>query len=429
MSTRLPKLPTWASNANDNVQPTSTEIQDGWPLSQTPPSRQRFNWFFNLVHNAVAYLTRRGISDWADDEDYLIGDKAMGSDLKTYIAIQASTNKDPVSEPTYWAPWALTQDDADTRYALKNGDDNQLFAVEDAVNPKDAINQQTGDDRYVQLITQGQSVTNQALITVVGNRKHINSADVLYEYTVDADFIEAAIRFVSGGGGGGSAGGTNNNGNEDYGTAGGGGGGSGCGCVITLSTLTVGTILRFNIGAGGQGGAAVGIGSSGNDGIPANASYFEVQDPTEGIILRVDLPGGAEGGHSPRGGINSCTNSAGGASVSAVLTIAQFHSPTLFNGSAGIGGFCNGGQGGNGGAGGAIIPAPNDNATIGGAAGLNGNPGTTGGDGFYLTSYPYSLGMGGGGGGGCSAGQQTGGAGGHGAPGGLIMKVQKRNYR
>lgn len=140
MSTRPPKLPTWASGAGDNVQPTNGEITAGWPTSQTPPSRQRFNWFFNLVMNGVQYLIRRGISDWTSDEDYSIGDKSMGSDLKTYIAIQASTNKDPVTEPTYWAPWALTQGDADTRYALKNGDDGEVFQVADATNPKDAVN-------------------------------------------------------------------------------------------------------------------------------------------------------------------------------------------------------------------------------------------------------------------------------------------------
>lgn len=139
MSTRPPKLPTWASGAGDNVQPTNGEITSGWPESQTPPSRQRFNWFFNLVMNGVQYLVRRGISDWASDEDYVIGDKSMGSDLKTYIAIQPNTNKDPVSETTYWAPWALTQDDADERYALKNGDETERFMVARAENSNEAI--------------------------------------------------------------------------------------------------------------------------------------------------------------------------------------------------------------------------------------------------------------------------------------------------
>ena len=430
MSTRPPKLPTWASGAGDNVQPTNGEITAGWPASQTPPSRQRFNWFFNLVMNGVQYLVRRGISDWTSDEDYSIGDKSMGSDLKTYIAIQASTNKDPVSEPTYWAPWALTQDDADTRYALKNGDDTEVFEVADAVDPQDAIPLGQADDRYLQYVTPGQPISSLELeAAVIGNRKHISTADVVYEYTVDQDFIAAFLRVVSGGGGGGSGGGTANNASEDYGSAGGGGGSSGCGVVLHLSGLIIGTIIRVTIGASGTGGAQTGNGQAGLAGSAANTTTIDIIDPYGNNILQIVLPGGNPGAGSPPGGVNSCTGAAGGAGPAARIAIAQYHYGHLFNGSNGAPGLCNGGIGGPGGDGGIITPLPNDNATTAAAGGAVGAPGQTGGDGFYLQAYPYSLGMGGGGGGGVPAGNTQGGAGGHGAPGGVIMKVQKRNYR
>ena len=212
MSTRPPKLPTWASGAGDNVQPTNGEITSGWPASQTPPSRQRFNWFFNLVMNGIQYLVRRGISDWTSDEDYSIGDKSMGSDLKTYIAIQASTNKDPVSEPTYWAPWALTQDDADTRYALKNGEDTEIFEVADAVNSKDAVNLEVLETILNLAPTQQILSVN----TATGNQSST--------YNIPAGCKELFIAVNAAGGYGGGSG-----------INGGGGGGGGGGAYLRLT--------------------------------------------------------------------------------------------------------------------------------------------------------------------------------------------------
>lgn len=105
--TKPPVLPAWAESG-DVVQPTNPEIQTGWPLSNVPPSRQRFNWLLNFLANGVRYLTRRGLPDWAADETYEIGDRVQGPDGLTYKALTQNTNKSPASNPSDWARWGFT---------------------------------------------------------------------------------------------------------------------------------------------------------------------------------------------------------------------------------------------------------------------------------------------------------------------------------
>lgn len=105
--TRPTVLPVWAE-AGDKVQPTDAEIQTGWPLSNVPPSRQRFNWIFNWLANGIRYLTRRGMPDWAATEAYEIGDRVQASDGMTYVAKTANTNKDPLTNAADWERWGYT---------------------------------------------------------------------------------------------------------------------------------------------------------------------------------------------------------------------------------------------------------------------------------------------------------------------------------
>lgn len=99
-------LPPWA-DAGDKVQPTNAEIQTGWPLSNVPPSRQRFNWLLNWLMNGVRYLTRRGLPDYDAAETYMIGDRVIGDDGKTYRSIQDdNTNHAPSASPLWWEEWA-----------------------------------------------------------------------------------------------------------------------------------------------------------------------------------------------------------------------------------------------------------------------------------------------------------------------------------
>lgn len=95
-------LPVWAESG-DKVQPSNTEIQTGWPLSNVPPARQRFNWFFNYVMNAVRYFSRRGLPDWDAAETYATGDIGIGDDGKIYRSkINSNLNNVPSSSPSAW---------------------------------------------------------------------------------------------------------------------------------------------------------------------------------------------------------------------------------------------------------------------------------------------------------------------------------------
>lgn len=104
--TKPPVLPAWAETG-DKVQPTNAEIQAGWPLSNVPPARQRWNWILNFVANGIRYLTRRGLPDWANDETYEIGDCTRGPDGLSYKALTQNINKTPADNPTDWELWAF----------------------------------------------------------------------------------------------------------------------------------------------------------------------------------------------------------------------------------------------------------------------------------------------------------------------------------
>jgi hypothetical protein len=104
--TKPPVLPAWAE-AGDKVQPSNAEIQAGWPLSNVPPSRQRFNWLLNFLANGIRYLTRRGMPDYGADETYMIGDRVIGDDGKTYRCIQDNNiGNAPSTSPLWWEEWA-----------------------------------------------------------------------------------------------------------------------------------------------------------------------------------------------------------------------------------------------------------------------------------------------------------------------------------
>lgn len=106
--TKPPVLPAWA-DAGDKVQPSNAELSVGWPVSSTPPSRQRFNWIFNYVANAVRYFSRRGMPDYDSVETYMIGDRVIGDDGKTYkCLVDNTTGLAPSTNPAKWARWGFT---------------------------------------------------------------------------------------------------------------------------------------------------------------------------------------------------------------------------------------------------------------------------------------------------------------------------------
>jgi hypothetical protein len=104
-----PVLPTWA-DSGDQVQPSNAEIQVGWPLTNTPPARQRWNWLLNYLMNGVRYFARRGMPDYGADETYMTGDRVIGDDGKTYRSIQdTNLNHTPSSSPLWWERWGFSK--------------------------------------------------------------------------------------------------------------------------------------------------------------------------------------------------------------------------------------------------------------------------------------------------------------------------------
>lgn len=108
-TTRPSVLPTWA-DAGVKQQPTDSELLVGWPVTDIPPSRERFNWFFNFAANAVRYLSRRGLSDWIANETYTIGDRCISPvDQKTYKStVVDNINFEPTLNVAKWERWGWT---------------------------------------------------------------------------------------------------------------------------------------------------------------------------------------------------------------------------------------------------------------------------------------------------------------------------------
>lgn len=106
-------LPAWAESG-DTIQPSNAEIQEGWPLSNTPPSRQRFNWILNWISNGVRYLMQLGVPEWDTDEPYRIGSRVQYSG-KTYKAIAVNSGDQPDISPASWVRWGFDDDEIQPR--------------------------------------------------------------------------------------------------------------------------------------------------------------------------------------------------------------------------------------------------------------------------------------------------------------------------
>lgn len=104
--TQPPVKPVWAetaTNPTDIVAPTDGYIQTGWPLSATPPSRQRFNWILNFLSGGMRYIMRRGVCDWAATETYELHDIVRGANFLLYRSrVATNLNFTPASNPSKW---------------------------------------------------------------------------------------------------------------------------------------------------------------------------------------------------------------------------------------------------------------------------------------------------------------------------------------
>ncbi|HUH47850.1 MAG TPA: hypothetical protein VLZ54_11900 [Arenibacter sp.] len=228
-------LPPWAE-VGDKVQPTDVEISNGWPLSNVPPSRQRFNWFFNYVMNGIRYFSKRGLPDWDAEESYTIGDSIIGPDNSLYRSLTSNINKTPAANPADWSPWLST-------LASVSG---RLLAI------------QTFD------------------------------ADGIYTPTPGTNSIHVELIGSGGAGGGAAAQGSGQ-------TNAGGGGGSGSYARVNITSGFAGAICTIGIGgmgvtgSNGNGGGATSFGSfvtcpGGNGGVfgPANGLFAVTVDGAQG---------------------------------------------------------------------------------------------------------------------------------------------------
>lgn len=282
--TKPPVLPTWA-DTGDKTQPSDAEITTGWPLSNIPPSRQRFNWLLNYLFNGVRYLTRRGMPEWAADENYMTGDRAQGPDGKTYVSlVDNNVNNTPATNPTKWTRWGHTASEVDQRIIDHVGladphpqyiDQPELDAAFSAhlaaTDPHPVyLTQDEGDARYAFKV--GDLWLNAAIITSSG------------DWTVPAG-VSKIRAYAIGMGAPGTVGGSglqNLTSNGGYGGKG-GDGGSGGGCAwgdiavapgqqipVTINAVNTlfGTYLTATAGVGrttpGTGTVGAGVANGGN---------------------------------------------------------------------------------------------------------------------------------------------------------------------
>lgn len=100
--TKKPGLaPVWAESG-ETVRPTNAEISEGWPLSATPPSRQRFNWILGWLAQNTAYLRQTGIPPWDAEESYPV-DAVVIHKHGLWVAKRENTNVAPGTSPDDWA--------------------------------------------------------------------------------------------------------------------------------------------------------------------------------------------------------------------------------------------------------------------------------------------------------------------------------------
>ena len=93
--------PVWAETG-ETVRPTDAEISEGWPLSATPPSRQRFNWILGWLAQNTAYLRQTGIPPWDAEESYPV-DAVVIHNHGLWVAKRENTNVAPGTSPDDWA--------------------------------------------------------------------------------------------------------------------------------------------------------------------------------------------------------------------------------------------------------------------------------------------------------------------------------------
>ncbi len=121
---KRPVRPIWADSGDRNDAPSDGALEAGWPLSNTPPTRQRFNWILNWLDGAIAYVTRRGVPDYDAAQPYQFNDRVQHAGSVWRCRLDGTQGVAPGTNIQRWERWGLlesevAQMDADTLAAVR----------------------------------------------------------------------------------------------------------------------------------------------------------------------------------------------------------------------------------------------------------------------------------------------------------------------
>ena len=178
-------LPVWAESG-EKVQPSNAEIAEGWPLSATPPSRQRFNWILGYSAQIGRYLMQNGIASWDADETYPPGAVVL-HEGKLWVAQRENHGVPPGTSQADWGGSSgIIVDDSG----------NDLMTLIEQLREKDAALDAKDADLQAQIDQLKNSSGGGVSKIIAGEGVTISPADGTGDVTISA----------SGGGGGGGGG-------------------------------------------------------------------------------------------------------------------------------------------------------------------------------------------------------------------------------
>ena len=176
-------LPVWAESG-EKVQPSNAEIAEGWPLSATPPSRQRFNWILGYSAQIGRYLMQNGIASWDADETYPPGAVVL-HEGKLWVAQRENHGVQPgTSEADWGGSSGIIVDDSG----------NDLMTLIEQLREKDTALDAKDADLQEQIDQLKKSSGGGVRKIIAGKGVTISPADGTGEVTISA---------TGGGGGGG----------------------------------------------------------------------------------------------------------------------------------------------------------------------------------------------------------------------------------